>query len=82
MKYKITIEQKATFNHEMVIDIPDNMDIDDVLDEAQENSESIEDISYKLEYIGGKVIEVIEDYSGNPDELEITECDKYEDYED
>lgn len=77
MKYKITIEERAKFSHEMIIDVPDNMDIDEVLDKAQDTSEGLSDVDYELRKMGVTVIEIIEDGSGEPDELEITDCDEY-----
>ncbi len=77
MKYKITIEETAKFNHEMVIDVPDNLDIDKVLDKAQEHSYGLGDVDYELRKMGVTVIESIEDDSGEPDELEITDCNEY-----
>jgi hypothetical protein len=78
MKYKIVIEERTKFSHEMIIDVPDSMDIDDVLDKAQDNSEGLGDVGYELEKMGVTVIEICEDDSGEPDELEITECNEYD----
>lgn len=78
MKYKITIEERAKFSHEMIIDVPDSMDIDEVLDKAQDNSYSLGDVDYELRNMGVTVIKAINDGSGEPDELEITDCNEYD----
>jgi hypothetical protein len=79
MKYKIIVEERPKFSHEMVIDIPDNMEVDDVLDDAQDTTDCFSDLEYVFKKMGVNVIEMIEDSSGEPGEIEITDCYEFND---
>ncbi len=77
MKYKISVEETVKFNHEMIVEISEDIDIDDLLDSVEDSIEDLDDLGYKLKKLGAISIVSIEDGSGEPGEFEITDCNEY-----
>ncbi|MEG0728156.1 MAG: hypothetical protein RR420_00900 [Anaerovoracaceae bacterium] len=67
MKIKIYAKVITEFDHEIVVDVQDGTDIDDVLDKIEGKSyiNQIEDFKAELEESGCKIIDFIEDGSGD-----------------
>lgn len=55
--YEVNLEEEVTTNHTIKIALPDNLNIDDILDEAIKEP-SIETIKDSIRYSGGKILRV------------------------
>ena len=77
MKIKIQVNEKVTFAHDVVVEVPKNVDIEMLLDKA-EKTDSLDDVTYVLEKAGCKVIEIIRDDSGMDCEIEIPDYEEQE----
>lgn len=53
--YEVNLEEEVTINHTIKIALPDNLNIDDILDEAIKEP-SIETIKDSIRYSGGKIL--------------------------
>lgn len=76
-KYKLTIEETVVYNHEVVVELEDDADIDDICNKFDKYADRFDDVYYTDDYADGKVNikEVIED--GSPDcEVEIIEYEE------
>lgn len=77
MKIKIFVSEKVLFEHEVILVVPEDKDIDDILDKAENGSMDLDDVLCSLERQGCEILEVVRDESGSYNETEIfdfTEC--------
>lgn len=79
-KVRLFVEEKLTYNHELVIEVEEGMDEDrlnSILDQVQYRADYFGDISYLLRMKGIKVINEIESDLSSPmsSEIEITDYD-------
>lgn len=56
-KFTAMVEETLRYTRYVEFELPDNLDVDDVLSKAECGVESAEDIAYKLERLGAKIIE-------------------------
>lgn len=70
MKIKISVWETVRFEHELTIEMPDEIDVDSVLDEC-ENVDFFDDIPGILEEHGCKILEILRDDGGSDISLEI-----------
>jgi len=77
MKIKIQVNEKVTFAHDVVVEVPKNVDIEMLLDKA-EKTDSLDDVTYILEKSGCKVIKILRDDSGMDYEIEIPDYEEQE----
>ena len=74
MKYKIYVTEKVKFVHEMVIEVPDNCDIETVLDNS-EKGRNLSDVGCLLTDQNCNIISITRDGSGDS-EIEIEDMDE------
>jgi hypothetical protein len=80
MKIKISVHEKVTYDHEITVEVPEDFNLDAVLDKA-EKSNNFDNVHYILEEAGCKVLDICHDDSGMDIEIEIPEYDEVEDDE-
>jgi len=64
-KFKIDVCEKIEFNHTYVVELPDDVDEEDVWNEIDESSHGKDDVYTEVENVDGNIIEFIEDGSGD-----------------
>jgi len=74
MKYEIYVTEKVKFVHEMVIEVPDNCDIETVLDNS-EKGRNLSDVGCLLTDQNCNIISITRDGSGDS-EIEIEDMDE------
>ena len=74
MKYKIYVTEKVKFVHEMVIEVPDDCDIENVLDNS-EKGRNLSDVGCLLTEQNCNIISITRDGSGDS-EIEIEDMDE------
>lgn len=79
MKYKIQVQETVKFDHELIIDVPDDADVDSLLDKAEWRARSLDDIKRNLGNRGVKVMDITTDDSGDNCDAEIIDSEEYED---
>ena len=75
MKYKIIVNEKVKFDHEVILEVNDTLNIDSILDKAQNNS-SFSDVLDTLREQGCEIIVAIEDECGDNDEIVIDDMEE------
>lgn len=76
-KFKITINEVVNFNHEMVVEAENEFELEEVLDKIERKAKHIDDVDHFLGESGIKVLDFIEDGSGEV-EIEIPDLDEIE----
>ena len=80
MKFKVQIDEVATFSHEVIIEADTNFELDRALDELESKGDHPDDIPYYLnEENGIKIVKFTKDESGDcrfecPDYSEMSYC--------
>lgn len=69
-KIKVSVKELVNFNHEIIIEVPSGVDIDEMLDKA-ERGMFFDDAIYTFEKFGCKILDVSKDDDGSCEELEI-----------
>lgn len=74
-KFKIEVCEKIELNHTYVVELPDNIYDEDVWNEIDKSSHGKDDVYVEVENFNGKIIEFIEDGSGDV-QLEVTDAEE------
>ncbi|HAT4302237.1 TPA: hypothetical protein I9089_002342 [Clostridium perfringens] len=74
-KFKITINEIVNLNHEMIVEANNEGELEDVLDKIEREAIHRDDVDYILKECGIKVLDFIEDGSGEV-EIEIPDIDE------
>lgn len=74
MKYKIYITEKVRLVHEMVIEVPEDCDIETILDNA-EKGRNLSDVGCLLTEQDCNIVSITRD-DGGESEIEIEDIDK------
>lgn len=70
-KYRINIEEKVTFNHEVIIESNEDTDyIESILDDIGDETDNLEDAIEYLEENGCNILKTYEDDDGIYSEIE------------
>lgn len=74
-KFTATVEETLRYTRYVEFELPDNLDVDDVLNKAERGVGSAEDIAYKLERLGATIIEHPDNDLCSPNDItaEITD---------
>jgi hypothetical protein len=76
MKINIKICEKVKFEHEATIEVPEGIDIEEMLDKA-EREDQLDDVLYVLEEkYKCKMLEISRDNDGADSEIEIDDYEK------
>lgn len=76
-KYQINVRQQIVCDHTVTINVPEDKDIDSLLDKAQKHTGCLDDVTCKLEELGCEVIDKCED-EGNTEKIEIDDYNEVE----
>ncbi|MGO0882433.1 hypothetical protein ACTPDI_06570 [Clostridioides difficile] len=68
-KYKIKFEEKVTLEHEVIVEIPKEIDIKDICDCIEHKCQRVYDISDYIREFNGRQIDFTEDTCGNTEML-------------
>ncbi len=63
-KYKIKFEEKVTLEHEIIIEIPEEVSINDICHCIEHKCQRIYDIADYIREFNGRQIDFVEDTSG------------------
>lgn len=63
-KYKIKFEEKVTLEHEVMIEIPNEISINDICNCIEQKCQRIYDIADYMREFDGRQIDFVEDTSG------------------
>ena len=74
-KFKIEVCEKIELNHTYVVELPDDIDEEDVWNEIDKSTFGKDDIYVEVETVDGNIIEFIEDGSGDV-QLEVTDVEE------
>lgn len=74
-KFKIEVCEKIELNHTYVVELPDDIDEEDVWNEIDKSTFGKDDIYVVVETVDGNIIEFIEDGSGDI-QLEVTDVEE------
>ncbi|HBI93661.1 MAG TPA: hypothetical protein DDY58_15280 [Terrisporobacter glycolicus] len=74
-KFKIEVCEKIELNHTYVVELPDNIYDEDVWNEIDKSSDGKDDVYTEVENVNGKIIEFIEDGSGDV-QLEVIDVEE------
>lgn len=74
-KFKIEVCEKIELNHTYVVELPDNIYDEDVWNEIDKSSHGKDDVYVEVENFNGKIIEFIEDGSGDV-QLEVIDVEE------
>lgn len=74
-KFKIEVCEKIELNHTYVVELPDDIDEEDVWNEINKSTFGKDDIYVEVETVDGNIIEFIEDGSGDV-QLEVTDVEE------
>ncbi|WP_343348597.1 hypothetical protein [Terrisporobacter petrolearius] len=74
-KFKIEVCEKIELNHTYVVELPDDVDEEDVWNEIDKSSHGKDDVYVEVETVDGNIIEFIEDGSGDI-QLEVTDVEE------
>lgn len=74
-KFKIEVCEKIELNHTYVVELPDDIDEEDVWNEIDKSTFGKDDIYVEVETVDGNIIEFIEDGSGDI-QLEVTDVEE------
>lgn len=74
-KFKIEVCEKIELNHTYVVELPDDVDEEDVWNEIDKSSYGKDDVYVEVETVDGNIIEFIEDGSGDI-QLEVTDVEE------
>lgn len=74
-KFKISIDEKVTFQHEMIVEAKTENELDEVLDQIESEAIHRDEVDFILEENGIKVLEFTEDGSGSV-EIEIPDMEE------
>lgn len=74
-KFKISIDEKVTFQHEMIVEAKSANELEEVLDQIEREARHRDDVDSILEANGIKVLEFTEDGSGDV-EIEIPDMEE------
>lgn len=74
-KFKISIDEKVTFQHEMIVEAKSANELEEVLDQIEREAIHQDEVDSILEANGIKVLEFTEDGSGNV-EIEIPDMEE------
>ncbi|MDB0440985.1 hypothetical protein C4R89_15885 [Clostridioides difficile] len=68
-KYKIKFEEKVTLEHEVIVEIPKEIDIKDICDCIEHKCQRVYDIADYIKEFNGRQIDFTEDTCGNTEML-------------
>lgn len=74
-KFKIEVCEKIELNHTYVVELPDDIDEEDVWNEIDKSTFGKDDVYVEVETVDGNIIEFIEDGSGDI-QLEVTDVEE------
>ena len=74
-KFKIEVCEKIELNHTYVVELPDDVDEEDVWNEIDKSSYGKDDVYVEVETVDGNIVEFIEDGSGDV-QLEVTDVEE------
>ena len=74
-KFKIEVCEKIELNHTYVVELPDDIDEEDVWNEIDKSTFGKDDIYVEVETVDWNIIEFIEDGSGDV-QLEVTDVEE------
>ncbi|NJI82563.1 hypothetical protein GSQ54_19245 [Clostridioides difficile] len=63
-KYKIKFEEKVTLEHEVIVEIPNEININDICNCIEHKCQRIYDIADYIREFNGRQIDFVEDTSG------------------
>ena len=63
MKKKLVIPEEVKFEHEVIVEFSDEIDIDEILDDL-DGCDGLDEVTYKLKRAGIKILEVSRDQDG------------------
>ncbi|MDB3084784.1 hypothetical protein C4097_09515 [Clostridioides difficile] len=68
-KYKIKFEEKVTLEHEIIIEIPEEVSINDICHCIEHKCQRVYDIADYIREFNGRQIDFVEDTSGETEML-------------
>jgi hypothetical protein len=82
-RYRINIEEKVTFNHEIIIESDKDVDcIDSILNDLDDEVDDLDDATRYLEENGCNILKVYRDDDGIDSEVESDDLEEIEESED
>lgn len=74
-KFKIEVCEKIELNHTYVVELPDDIDDEDVWNKIDKSTFGKDDVYAEVENVEGNIVEFIEDGSGDV-QLEVTDVEE------
>ncbi|MCI9978473.1 hypothetical protein JY742_20430 [Clostridioides difficile] len=68
-KYKIKFEEKVTLEHEIIVEIPEEVSINDICHCIEHKCQRVYDIADYIKEFNGRQIDFVEDTCGNTEML-------------
>ncbi|MCI9976251.1 hypothetical protein ABRY18_04230 [Clostridioides difficile] len=68
-KYKIKFEEKVTLEHEIIVEIPEEVSVNDICHCIEHKCQRVYDIADYIKEFNGRQIDFVEDTCGNTEML-------------